>query len=109
MGTTDVELAVSIAAEAAKLGLTVTVTPAGIVTAERYFTPGDVPAYVDAEADCLHLLARCPSRGGSTWGTTSDGVGGAIGMANGYCRVNTSGVSKRLVRALAAIDGVWTA
>jgi len=109
MGTTDTELAVSIAAEAVALGLTVTVSAAGIVTVERYFEPLDRRAYAAAEDDCLHLLARIPQTRGSTWGTTSDSVGGAIGLTNGYCRLNMSGASRRLVRALAAIDGVWTA
>ena len=110
MGTTDVELARSIARDAAELGLTLTVAPGGVVTAERHFEPLDRRAYAAAEADCLHVLARIPqTRPGTTWGTTSDSVGGHVGLTNGYCRLNMSGASLRLCRALAATDGVWTA
>lgn len=73
-----------------------------VVTISTTFTPGDNDAYIDADGEAYPLLSDLPrTRPGSTWGTTSDGVGGAVGRDNGYYRLNVSGVDKRVLKALA--------
>ena len=72
------------------------------VTAETWFAPGDVAAYITAERDCNGLLARFRMiRPGSTWGTDSASVGGHAGLTGGYCRMSKSGVELRLARQFA--------
>ena len=68
-----------------------------VVTVLTRFPAGDRNAYMMAEAACHEVLAEFAQvRGGSLWGTTSDSVGGASGLAGGYCRLNKSGVERRL-------------
>lgn len=72
------------------------------VTAEAWFTPGDVAAYVSAERACNDLLSRFRmTRPGTTWGTDSASVGGHAGLTGGYCRMSKSGVELRLARQFA--------
>jgi hypothetical protein len=73
------------------------------VTAEVYFTPGDVGAYIAAERACNALLSRFRMiRPGSVWGTDSGSVGGHAGLTGGHCRMSKSGVEIRLARQFAA-------
>lgn len=74
----------------------------GIVTVSTTFTPGDKAAYVAAENACNNVLRLVrQTRPGSVWGNDSASVGGAIGLAGGYCRLNISGVDKRVAKILA--------
>jgi hypothetical protein len=67
-----------------------------VVTLHRTFTPGDSRAYIVAESEALSLMSGVPVVGPTTtWGTTSDGVGGHAGMTRGYVEILRSGVSKR--------------
>lgn len=71
-----------------------------VVTVEKTFTPGDTAAYLDAGVVAYRLLGMCPAvSAGTTWGTTSDGVGGHAGLTGGYYRLSKSGVSKRFTNA----------
>lgn len=73
------------------------------ITAEAAFTPGDKTAYMLALSRANEILRYFKMvRPGSTWGTTSDGVGGAAGLSGGYCRLNLSGAEIRLARQFAA-------
>lgn len=82
-------------------GFTVSVKP-GLVTIKASFTPGDRDAYVAHDGTAYGLLAGLHTVApGSTWGTTSDGVGGHAGLTGGYYRLSKSGVSKRFTTALA--------
>jgi hypothetical protein len=72
------------------------------ITVETRFTPGDRQAYMLAEGRCLEILRMFRQvRGGSTWGTTSDGVGGHAGLAEGRCRINKSGIEISMARLFA--------
>lgn len=72
-----------------------------VVTIVTTFDPGDNDAYVTADGEAYAILSDLPRTGsGSTWGTTSDGVGGAVGRDNGYYKLNVSGVNKRVLAAL---------
>jgi hypothetical protein len=74
---------------------------AWLVTASRTFEPGSASLYVASETDALTILGMVPMvRPGTVWGTTSDGVGGHAGMIGGYVRINKSGVSANLCKAL---------
>jgi hypothetical protein len=70
---------------------------AGIVTVVGHFTPGDRLAFIDLEMKANEILNMFRQvRAGSTWGTDSGSVGGAIGLKDGLVRLNKSGVEKRL-------------
>lgn len=76
----------------------------GVVTVSTTFSPGDTQAYIMADSDAHALISDVPVvTYGSTWGTTSDGVGGHAGMMGGYVRLSKSGVSKRFVTALVKV------
>ena len=88
------------AAAAAEYGFTWS-AKGDMVTIQRSFAPGDRDAYVAADGDAYSVMALAPVLySGTTWGTTSDGVGGHAGMTGGYYRLNKSGVSKRFINAL---------
>jgi hypothetical protein len=73
------------------------------ITAEATFKPGDKTAYMLAESRCNEVLRYFKMvRPGTRWGTTSDGVGGADGLAEGVCRLHLSGAEMRLARQFAA-------
>lgn len=71
-----------------------------VVTVNIKFTPNDREAYCKADSTAYSLIALVPASGGSIWGTTSDGIGGAVGMKGGYYTLNKSGVKKRFLAAL---------
>lgn len=88
---------------ATKAGFTISSKP-GIVTLSASFTPGDNDAYVKFDCDVYSVLSDLPcTSAGSTWGTTSDGAGGHLGLRDGYYRVSRSGVSKQFTNALARL------
>ena len=95
------------AAKALALGFTIEVKDHGgeggcVLTISKSFTPGDAAAYVSVDGDASHLIHSVPVVSyGSTWGTTSEGVGGHAGLTGGYYRLNRSGVSKRFATAAA--------
>jgi hypothetical protein len=94
-------LADQIRAEAAEWGVTVT-GGAGVITCRADFPAGDAAAYAAAESGCLEVLALVPQIGpGSTWGNTSDGVGGIAAVHTGVCRIKRSGVPRRLTSQFA--------
>jgi len=69
----------------------------GIITAYGSFPANDVEAYRRMESAALEVLRLFrQTRQGTTWGTTSDGVGGQVGLQGGYVRINKSGIDKRL-------------
>ena len=86
-------------------GFTVTIRD-GIVRVDKRFTAGDAGEYGDAESKARALLAHLPiTRPGSTWGTTSDGVGGYVGLKNGEMTLSRSGVDKRWCRQVSTEMG----
>lgn len=77
----------------------------GIVTAEARFPAGDRTAYLIAEAACAEVLRLFrQTSAGSVWGTTSDSVGGMHGLTAGYCRLNKSGIERRLANQFLGAD-----
>jgi hypothetical protein len=85
-----------IRAKAEEYGLKITAHDQ-IVTVTGNFTPGDSDAYMKIE-DNAHRIFRMfrQVRTGSTWGTDSGSVGGAIALENGKFILSMSGVEKRL-------------
>lgn len=68
----------------------------GVIALETVFTPGDLDAYIAAESNAFALISKVPRvSGGSTWGSTSDGVGGHAALTSGRFHLCVSGVSKR--------------
>jgi hypothetical protein len=97
MPTSDIEVrAAIIRAKAEEYGLKVA-AHSGIVTVWGNFTPGDKAAYVDMENRANEILRMFRQvRAGSTWGSDSGSVGGAIGLKDGLVRINKSGCEIRL-------------
>lgn len=82
-------------------GVEVITTHSGILRLEKKFPAGDAGAYGDAETKCMALMAQVPvSRPGSTWGTTSNTVGGMFGLRDGCMVLNKSGVNKIWMRQI---------
>ena len=75
-----------------------------VVKIFKKFTPGDKVAYTLADSEGYELLAMVPLKGGSIWGTEGSGIGGQVGLNNGYYKLNKSGENgKRFVSALQKI------
>lgn len=75
---------------------------AGVVTVTAWFEPGDVKAYAEAERSCNRVLSLVrQTHPGTTWGSTSNGVGGFIAINRGVYVLNMSGADKRVTRILA--------
>lgn len=75
----------------------------GVLTISRTFTPGDRAAYVDADMDACSIMSGVPVVGpGSTWGSTSDGIGGCVAIDRGVYTLKRSGVSKNFTNGAAA-------
>lgn len=65
------------------------------------FAPGDANDYVTIENIAWALLSGVPRVAyGSTWGSTSDGVGGHAALVSGRFVLATSGVSKRFANGV---------
>ncbi len=93
-------IAHEILGEAYKYGWLVIVRNS-ILTLHKNFNPGDNAAYCDADSESYNILNFLKStRAGSIWGTTSDGVGGHVGLINGCYEIHKSGGDKRVLSAL---------
>lgn len=80
-----------------------------IVRLLAYFTPGDNAAFVERDMFAGSLLAELPAtQSGSTWGTDGASIGGAVAIRSGCFQLNRSGISKRVVRALAKLEDART-
>jgi len=72
-----------------------------VVTLRKSFEAGDAAAYRAAESEAYSLLGGLAIVcGGTTWGTTSDGVGGHVGLTGGYVEILRSGVSRRFASGI---------
>lgn len=72
-----------------------------ILTLSKTFMPGSNAEYTNAESDVSLIYEAPQSSAGSTWGTDGGSIGGAVGLANGYMKLNRSGVNKVWMKALA--------
>jgi hypothetical protein len=74
-----------------------------VIEVETSFTPGDANAYMAAESAATALLRVVPRvTYGTTWGSTSDGVGGHAALTSGQFYLAVSGVSRRFGSGVAA-------
>jgi hypothetical protein len=97
------ELAAKIADRAKEYGCSIEIR-GSIVTVTKRFTPSDKSAYALAETDVGIILGMVPTTSaGSTWGTDGLSIGGAVGLQNGYMKMNKSGGSVRVINALKKI------
>lgn len=71
-----------------------------VITIIQNFTPGDSDAFADADMNAYSILSLAPLKGGSIWGTDGGSIGGAIGLEQGYYRLNKSGTGARFIAAL---------
>jgi hypothetical protein len=72
-----------------------------ILTVTKTFTPGSASEYTGAESDVSSVIYTLPQKSaGSTWGTDGGSIGGMVGMNGGYMKLNRSGGSKLVLKAL---------
>lgn len=89
------------AADARAANLRATATGGSVIALTGKFPPGDADAYTRMESKMLGHLRAAPITGaGSTWGDTSNGVGGAIALERGTMTIKVSGVSKRFASGI---------
>ena len=98
-----IEIAKSIKEAASRYGFRLDVR-GGILTVTKRFTPCDNHAYVCTEGDAYSIVGMLKqTEPGSTWGSTSDGIGGHVALQSGNFILNKSGGSKRVLTALAKL------
>lgn len=101
----DVKVAAADFVAAAKNdGWSISVKSDSVVAISKNFAPGDMKAYVEADMMAYGILAHVPLKGGSVWGSTSDGIGGIVAAKNGHYVLNKSGNSgKKFLAAVSMI------
>ncbi len=73
------------------------------------FNAGDAAGFTHCDMFAGGLLAELPAtQSGSTWGTDGASVGGAAALRSGCFQLNRSGISKRVVIALAKLEDART-
>jgi hypothetical protein len=87
-------------ASAKRYGFSIESNGGEVVTIRRRFAPNDVEAYRECDMIGPGLFDYLKPRGGSCWGTDGGSIGGAIGLRDGYYKLNQSGVPKRYVAEL---------
>lgn len=98
--TPPATIAANIKEAAAKYGFTLEVR-GGVLTVTKRFTPCDNHAYVCTEGDAYSIVGMLKqTEPGSTWGSTSDGIGGHVALQSGNFILNKSGGSVRVLNAL---------
>lgn len=82
-------------------GFVVTRASGTVVSCKANFQPGDNQRYCELDSAAMSLMDALPTTTpGSIWGSTSDGVGGAVALNRGVYIINRSGVSARVVSAI---------
>ena len=71
-----------------------------MIKISKRFTPNDNNAFIDADGEAFHLLAMCPLRGGSVWGTDGGSVGGYSALIHGCYELKKSGSGSRFLKAV---------
>jgi len=74
-----------------------------ILTLAKRIPIGDGLAFADAENDCS-IIYDLPGGCGSVWGTDGGSIGGMTALNTGRFRLNRSGVQKRVLKAIKAIN-----
>jgi hypothetical protein len=93
-------------ATAQRLGWTITQARDSIVTISKTITPNNAESFRIADSEYYTILSQLPrTQPGSMWGTDGGGIGGLSAMISGRFVMNTSGVSKLVVRAIADMIG----
>lgn len=94
------EIAQSIKAAADKYGFQLEVR-GGVLTVHKSFPAGSNDGFVECDmmyGSVLDLLPR--TEPGSDWGTDGGGIGGMVALNSGRFKMNRSGGSKRVLKAL---------
>jgi hypothetical protein len=102
--TTPAIIATNIVNKAKEYGFKIAASGC-VITVHKNFTPGDNSAYCKAESEAYELVGMVKrTEPGSTWGGTSDGIGGMIAIQNGSMILHKSGCSKRILSQIAKIN-----
>lgn len=100
MSTKAQKTAIDIITTAAKYGFTVSVN-GSTMSITKSFTPGDKQAFTECDMMAGSVLEMLPrTRPGSDWGTDGGGVGGMVALTNGQFKMNRTGGSMPVLKAL---------
>ena len=95
------EIASSIQKLTRKYGWEIRDPSGGVLSIEKKFKKNDKDAYMQCEAEAEEIMYLLPqTRAGSVWGSTSDGVGGAVALSKGVFVMNKSGGDKAALKML---------
>lgn len=73
-----------------------------VVTLIKHIGPGNREGFVECDMLTAGYLYELPKTSpGSVWGTDGGSVGGMVAIRSGVFELNRSGISKRVVAALA--------
>lgn len=73
-----------------------------IVTVSKFFEPNSKYGYADFEMLGAAIIYDIPAtRDRNVWGSTGDGIGGAVAMQRGHGALHLSGAKKTFLRELA--------
>ena len=76
-----------------------------VLTIHKYFTPGDLDGYRDADMEYYSIIGLLPrSRAGSDWGDEGGGVGAYVAHKNGHFVMNRSGGNLLVLKELVKIS-----
>lgn len=82
-------------------GWQIVVKEGNVVTLHKSFQAENNREYILADIEGESLIRSLPQRGGSIWGTLSDGVGGYAALRSGRYTINASGVRWAVCKAIA--------
>jgi hypothetical protein len=103
MPKSPIEIAQDIKAAADKYGFQLEVR-GDVLTVHKTFAPGSKDGFCECDmmyGSVLELLPR--TQPGSDWGTDGGGIGGMVALQSGRFKMNRSGGSKRVLKALVKV------
>ena len=83
------------------MGWQIVVKEGNVVTLHKSFQAENNQEYISADMEGEQLIRLLPQRGGSIWGTLSNGVGGYAALRSGRYVINASGVRAAVCKAIA--------
>lgn len=105
--TNAAKLAAEFVAECGKNGWRIQSCSDSVITIVKTFAKGDSVAYAFCDSEAYSLLDLVPFRGGSVWGTDGGSLGGAVGLAGGFYKLNKSGSGgKAFAKTVVKLAGI---
>jgi hypothetical protein len=89
--TSQAQQAAAFVSRCSELGWRVTSITDTTITITKRFTPGCRDGLVECDMEYYDVLALCPFKGGSVWGTDCGGIGAMSALNTGVFRMSKSG------------------